>query len=169
MLNPIDANAVIRHGGAVGRFPGEIHEGVAWWMGACFVAVSGTSRLVVSYDGGATTEEFRRRFHSGAMNSQHWACLVSDLGVADEDLLKLAMKELGGIPGAYLTSTSIEDRVIVSIRLYDADGNQLEEETGISRIREMIADDHVPIPVNEAAKGQVEDRGDLVAGLEARS
>ena len=51
MLNPVDTDTVVKDGGAVGRFPGEIHEGVAWWLGASFVALTAAEQLVVGSDG----------------------------------------------------------------------------------------------------------------------
>ena len=169
MLNPIHLEKVIRNRQVSGVFPVEIHEGVAWWIGACFVVVSKTSRMVVAYDGREATEEFRRRFLKGAMNAQHWACRIDDLGVADESQLKRTMKEQGGIPGALLCTEQASNELTVTIRLYDASGELLDEDTSLACIRDMIACDQVPIPVNEAARGRVEDRSDLVAKTEARS
>ncbi|WP_326611729.1 hypothetical protein OG949_21680 [Streptomyces scopuliridis] len=55
MLNPIDTEAVIRDGRIAGVFPGEIHEGVAWWAGACHVVVSRARQMAVAHDGHPTT------------------------------------------------------------------------------------------------------------------
>lgn len=162
MLNPINAEAVIRDGRASGVFPGEIHEGVAWWMAACFVVVSKTRQIAVAHDGHPTTAEFHRRFCRGAINAEHWACLVSDLGHADEAQLLHAMQELGSVPGALLTTVDDGGQKTVTIRLYTSDGQPVTEETGLAKVRQMIADDHVPIPVNDKAKGHVAERRDLV-------
>lgn len=159
MLNPIDTDAVIRDGRVAGTFPGDIHPGVAWWVAACFVVTSQTSQLTVAHDGHPITAEFHRRFCRGAINAQHFACQVSDLGAADEGRLLRAMKQIGEAPGALLTTT--EDRQLVTIRLYDAQGQQVTDETGLAAIRRMIAADHVPIPVNEQARGRIINRRDL--------
>ncbi|MET7904020.1 hypothetical protein ABZS86_22270 [Streptomyces sp. NPDC005355] len=162
MLNPIDSDAVIRDGCIAGAFPGEIHEGVAWWVGACFVVVHEARRLAVAYDGHPTTAAFHRRLCQGAINAQHFGCLVCDLGTADEDQLHRAMKHLGGVPGVFLSTADDGGRRTVSIRLYDALGQPVTEDTGIAKVRQMIAADQVPLPVNERAKGRITDRRDLV-------
>lgn len=72
------------------------------------------------------------------------------------------MKELGGVPGALLTTADGGGRQTVTIRLYDADGQPVTEDTGLAKLREMIASDRVPIPVNDQAKGSIIERRDLV-------
>ncbi|MER0480069.1 hypothetical protein ABR737_17270 [Streptomyces sp. Edi2] len=162
MLNPIDTAAVIRDGRVAGTFPGEIHKGVAWWVAACFVVVSRTSRIAVAHDGHPTTGDFHRRFCRGAINAQHFSCQLADLGEANEDQLVHAMQALGNIPGALLSTTGDGGRQTVTIRLYDAEGRPLTEDTGLAKVREMIAADRVPIPVNDQAKGRITLRRDLV-------
>ncbi|MFJ9855332.1 hypothetical protein [Streptomyces sp. NPDC101150] len=162
MLNPIDIAAVIRDGRIAGTFPGEIHQGVAWWVASCFVVTSKTHQLAVAHDGHLTTAGFHRSFCRGAINAQHFACQVFDLGTADEAQLLQAMKNVGGSPGALLTTTEGDGRQLVIIRLYDAQGQQVTDDTGLTRIRDMIAADHVPIPVNAQARGRIIDRHDLV-------
>ncbi|MGW3649740.1 hypothetical protein [Streptomyces sp. NPDC000878] len=166
MLNPIDSDAVIRDGRISGAFPGQIHEGVAWWVAACFVVISQARQLAVAHDEHPTTAEFHQRFCRGAINAEHWGCQVASLGTADEVQLLHAMKELGGVPGALLTTTdSGGDRQTITIRLYDADGRPVTEDTGLARVRRMIASDRVPIPVNDQAKGNITERRDLVEAL----
>ncbi|GAA3081539.1 hypothetical protein GCM10020000_79310 [Streptomyces olivoverticillatus] len=83
MLNPVDAEKVIRDGAAADRYPDDIHEGVAWWVGACLVLVTQAARIAVAYDGRATSAAFHRRLCRGAMNAQRFACTVHDLHVAE--------------------------------------------------------------------------------------
>ncbi|MET8688937.1 hypothetical protein ABZV77_32475 [Streptomyces sp. NPDC004732] len=156
MLNPIDPDAVIREGGAIGRYPGEIHEGVAWWVGACFVVALKADRVVVAHGGNTTSAAFHRRLCRGAVNARHFACTVADLRVATEAGLLTAMEALGSVPGALVTTTDEGDAEVVHIALYDAEGQSLTEGTGLAAIRRMIAENRVPIPVNAAAKGRVE-------------
>ena len=159
MLNPIDTDAVIRDGGAVGRFPGEIHEGVAWWLGACFVTLNSAARLAVGCDGQPVTAEFFRRLCNGAVNAHHHACHVTALsGITEADFLDVAMAGLQRPRlGAYLATTPGASGVsIVRIHLYDAHGRLLQEDTGLARIRAMIAEDRVPIPVSDSARGTIE-------------
>ncbi|MFF5128593.1 hypothetical protein ACFY41_16920 [Streptomyces syringium] len=167
MLNPINAEAVIRDGQVSGVFPDEIHEGVAWWVASCFVVVSQTQSLAVARDDHPITAEFFRRFCRGAVNAQHWACAVHDLGLAEERQLLRAMHELGAVPGALLTTAEHEEQRSVTIRLYGSDGRRFSDSTGLGVIREMIANDHVPIPVNNGAKGHVEERHYVIARMEA--
>ncbi|MFI0709989.1 hypothetical protein ACH4SK_04925 [Streptomyces inhibens] len=162
VLNPIDVDAVIRDGRVAGTFPGEIHEGVAWWVAACFVVVSRASRIAVAHDGHPSSTVFHRRFCRGAINAQHFGCQVADLGEADEAQLVHAMKALGGVPGGLLSTTGDNDQQTVTIRLYDAESQPLTEDTGLAKVREMIATDRVPIPVNDQAKGRITARRDLV-------
>lgn len=156
MLNPINTETVIRGGGAAGRLPGEIHEGVAWWMGACLVVVSKAGCIAVAHDGQVTSASFHDRLCRGAVNAEHYACRVMDLQLADEAALLSAMKDLGQVPGALVTTTVTEDGEKVRIALYDGQGRVLSEEGGLAKIRRMIAEDRVPIPVNAGAKGRVE-------------
>ncbi|MGW6908432.1 hypothetical protein [Streptomyces sp. NPDC054940] len=162
MLSPIDTDAVIRDGRVAGVFPGEIHEGVAWWVAACFAVISQSREMAVAHDGHGTTAEFHRRFCLGAINAEHWGCQISSLGTADEAQLLRAMKELGGVPGALLTTTESGGQQTVTIRLYDAGGQPVTEDSGLARLREMVASDRVPIPVNDQAKGGITERRDLV-------
>jgi hypothetical protein len=162
MLNPIDTDAVIHDGRVAGAFPGEIHEGVAWWVAACFVVISRTRQLAVAHDSHPITTGFHERFCRGAINAEHYGCQVSSLGTADEIQLLTAMKRLGNVPGALLTTTDGGGRQTVTIRLYDAAGRPVTEDSGLAVLRRMIASDRVPIPVNDQAKGNITERRDLL-------
>ncbi|WP_327416986.1 hypothetical protein [Streptomyces sp. NBC_01233] len=152
MLNPIDTDKVIRDGGATGRFPSEIHPSVAWWMAACFVMTTRTDRLVAAYDGNPASAQFFDRMCIGAINVQHYACLVLDRGVANEDGLLVTMKDMDRAPGMRVSS----EQDTLTITLYDRDGAPLTEHTGLHVIRRMIAEDRVPIPVNAGCKGRIQ-------------
>jgi hypothetical protein len=158
VLNPIDTEAVIRDGGAVGQFPGEIHEGVAWWVAACFVVINKADRLAVGCDKHPTTAEFFRRFCQGAINAQHYACKVTALAGLNEAELLLFMQEREPLAGVYLqTSTGADGGDVIRISLYDKHGRPIHDGSGLARIRRMIAEDRVPIPVNERARGSIEE------------
>ncbi|KAF0647954.1 MULTISPECIES: phosphohexomutase domain-containing protein [Streptomyces] len=165
MLTPIDTDAVIRDGRVAGAFPDEIHEGVAWWVAACFVVVVRVRQMAVAHDSHPVTAGFHQRFCRGAVNAQHFGCQVSSLGVADEAQLMHATNRLGGVAGALLTTADDGGRQTVTIRLYNADGRPVTEDTGLARLRQMIASDRVPLPVNDQAKGRVTERRDLVGAL----
>ncbi|MFI0941215.1 hypothetical protein [Streptomyces sp. NPDC021020] len=157
MLKPIDTDAVIRDGGAVGRFPGEIHEGVAWWLGAAFVALTAAAQLAVGSDGGPVTAEFFRRLCRGAVNSRHHACRVTAIGGITEDAFLAYTRHHRPLAGAYLAAADSPDGThVIRIRLYDADGLLLREDTGLAAIRRMISEDRVPIPVSDSARGTIE-------------
>ncbi|MBT2395646.1 hypothetical protein [Streptomyces sp. ISL-100] len=156
MLNPVDTTTVIRDGAASGRQPDQIHTGVAWWMAACFVVTTETDRLAVAHDGHPVSGEYFDRLCRGAVNAQHYACRVLTLGAADESELLAAMEEAGGIPGMRVSTTTADDGDIVTVALYDRDGQPLTETAGLAVIRQMIAEDRVPIPVNDTCKGTVE-------------
>ncbi|QEV18385.1 hypothetical protein [Streptomyces alboniger] len=156
MTSPFDAAVGIRDGGVGGRFPGEIHQGVAWWTGACLVVATEAECIAIAHDGHAISEAFHHRLRRGAVNAQHYACRVVDLDAAEERELLHTMKELGQVPGALVTTTSRGGVVSIRIFLYDQWGRVLEEEAGLGKIRRMIAEDRVPIPVNEKARGRVE-------------
>lgn len=157
MLNSIDAEAVIHDGGAVGRFPGEIHEGVAWWLGACFVALTSASRLAVGSDGRPVTAEFFRRLCNGAINAHHHACQVTAISGIPEDAFLTHLRRRQPLAGAYLaTEPGTGGAATVRIRLYNTDGTVLQEDTGLALIRRMITEDRVPIPVSDSAKGTIE-------------
>ncbi|MFI2616668.1 hypothetical protein [Streptomyces sp. NPDC018584] len=157
MLNPINADAVIRDGGAVGLFPDELHEGVAWWLGACLVVTEKCSRIAVAHDDHPTIVEFANRLCRGAINAQHYACNVRFLGQQTEARLVAALKESSGTPGAWLSASQTDGGPLeVRITLYNREGVALDETNGLADIRRMIAEDHVPIPVNAQAKGTIE-------------
>ncbi|MBH5334028.1 hypothetical protein IHE55_04100 [Streptomyces pactum] len=156
MLNPIDPHAVIRDGGAVGNYPWPVHTGVAWWMGSCFVVVAEARRLVAGHDGHAVSASMHERLCRGAVNAQHYACEVLDAGAVSETELLTAMKRHGTAPGAWITTTpGAPPDALVHVTLYDREGNRLTEESGLATIRSMIAQDRVPLPVNEQARGRV--------------
>ncbi|MFF4051943.1 hypothetical protein ACFYZ5_35405 [Streptomyces chartreusis] len=162
VLNPIDTDAVIRDGGAHGVFPGAVHEGVAWWIAACFVVITRAGQMAVARDSHPTTAAFHQGFLLGAINAEHYGCQVADLGTADEAQLLTAMRHLGDVPGALLTTTDHSTHEDVSIRLYTADGEPVTEDTGLATVREMICADRVPLPVNARAKGSISERPDLL-------
>lgn len=156
MLNPIDADAVIRDGGAVGRFPGEIHEGVAWWLGACLVVTHKTPYLAVAHNGHPAITAFADRLCRGAINAEHYACHVRYLGRQSEQTLLHSMRDLAGTPGAYLAASTDRGTTTVRVTLYNRDGIILDDTNGLAEIRRLIAEDRVPIPVNAQAKGYIE-------------
>jgi hypothetical protein len=157
VLNPIDTDAVIRDGGAVGRFPGAIHEGVAWWLGASFVALTAAKQLVVGSDGGPITAEFFRRLCRGAVNAHHHACRVTAIDGITEGAVLAYVQTRRPLASAYLATTDYPDGThVIRIRLYDAGGLMLQEDTGLAVIRRMIAEDRVPIPVSDSARGTIE-------------
>ncbi|MFF2189755.1 hypothetical protein [Streptomyces sp. NPDC058155] len=147
---------MIRDGGARGRFPVELHEGVAWWLGACLVVTMKADRIVVAHDGQATSAMFHKRLCRGAVNAEHYACTVLDLGVADQRTLLTAMRDVNSVPGAYISTTTGEDGVeTVRIALYGRDGRALDEDAGLAEIRGLIDADCVPRPVNDGARGHI--------------
>ncbi|MFF9489157.1 hypothetical protein [Streptomyces sp. NPDC014676] len=155
MLNPIDTAAVIRDGGAVGQYPGQIHEGVGWWLGACLVVTLHASHLAVAHDGHPVSAAFTDRLCQGAINAQHYACHVHHLGQQHErDLLSKAGARQ--TPGAWLTTETTDGVTTVRVRLHTSHGALLDETNGLAAIRNLIAQDRVPIPVNSQAKGVIE-------------
>ncbi|MFF4323301.1 hypothetical protein [Streptomyces sp. NPDC001568] len=157
MLNPIDVDTVIRDGGASGRFPEEIHSGVAWWIASCFVVVTRATQLVVAHDGHETSSEFFDRLCRGAINARHYACRVFDHGIATEDELLAAMAAQDGIPGIRVKTDAQDNGAqVVTITLYAKDGSPIKDRSGLVLIRRMISEDQVPIPVNEHARGTIE-------------
>ncbi|MFI9825282.1 hypothetical protein ACIHFC_33320 [Streptomyces sp. NPDC052013] len=156
MLNPIDTAAVVRDGGAVGQYPGQIHEGVAWWLGACQVVTLRASRLAVAHDGHPLSATFADRLCSGAINAQHYACSVRHLGPQPEPDLLASMNDHHRAPGAWVSTEDAGGITTVRIRLYGPDGALLDDDTGLAAIRSLITEDRVPIPVNDQAKGTIE-------------
>ncbi|MEU1022938.1 hypothetical protein ABZ366_12770 [Streptomyces sp. NPDC005904] len=154
MLKPIDSAVVIRDGGAVGHHPGQIHEGVGWWLGACLVVTAKTPRLAVAHDGRPVSIAFADRLCRGAINAQHYACTVRFLGSRPEPEL-LAAASAFDAPAAWVSTKPAGDADTVRIRLYNLNGVLLDETNGLAVIRDLIERDRVPIPVNDQAKGQV--------------
>lgn len=165
MLKPVDAESVIREGGAVGRFPGDLHPGVAWWLGACFVVAGAAERLVVGSGEGPVAGEFFRRLCLGAINAHHHACRVTAVEDVPEEVFLRYVRGHGPLAAAYVSAAAEPDgdSHIVHVRLYDAAGVRLEEDTGLARIRRMIAEDRVPIPVNDSARGTIDPRPPSIA------
>ncbi|MFE2302682.1 hypothetical protein ACFXAW_31355 [Streptomyces sp. NPDC059445] len=156
MLNPIDTAAVIRDGGAVGHYPGQIHEAVAWWLGSCLVVTTKAPRLAVAHDDTAISVGFADRLCRGAINAQHYACRVGYLGHQSEQTLLDAATGAFQAPAAWVSTDTDDDATIVRIRLYTQDGRLLDDSTGLADIRDLIDSDRVPIPVNSQAKGTIE-------------
>ncbi|MDV9169140.1 hypothetical protein R6V09_03180 [Streptomyces sp. W16] len=155
MLNSIDTTTVIRDGGAVGTFPGEIHEGVAWWLGACLVVTHKAELIAVAHNEHPVIGEFASRLCRGAINAQHYACTVRTLGCQTRDRLRAMLERFGGVPGAWVSAEDDAGVTTVRIELFGYDGSSLGESTGLAEIRRLIAEDRVPRPVNDQAKGQI--------------
>lgn len=156
MLNPIDADAVIRDGGAVGTYPSEIHEGVAWWLGACLVVTQNARRVAVAHDGHSVIAEFAHRFCKGAINAHHYACNVRFIGRQTEERLLKTLAHFNGVPGAMLAASGGDESATVHIKLFNSHGILLDDTNGLAEIRRLIAEDRVPIPVNAQARGTIE-------------
>ncbi|WP_328771738.1 hypothetical protein [Streptomyces sp. NBC_00286] len=156
MLNSIDTEAVIRDGGAVGTYPGEIHKAVAWWLGACLVVTQKARRIVVAHDGHPLTPEFAQRFCRGAINAQHYACNVRFIGHQTEEHLLRTLACFNGVPGAMVRASGVAEAPTVHIKLFNSHGILLDDTNGLAGIRRLIAEDRVPIPVNAKAKGTIE-------------
>lgn len=157
MLNPIDTAAVFRDGHVAGTYPDQLHKGVAWWIGACYVVSTEAHGLVLGHDGHSNSAEFADRFSRGAINARHYKCTVAAVGRAEEQQVLQAASMLGNQPAAWITTTGST----VTIRLYGTDG-QLATPEHLARIQIMINKDRVPIPVNDEARGVVADRRDLL-------
>ncbi|MGW7276670.1 hypothetical protein ACWGH5_40025 [Streptomyces sp. NPDC054864] len=155
MLNPIDATAVIRDSTATGLHPGQIHPGVAWWVASCMVVVTQTPRLHAAHDGHPVSVLFHEQLCQGAVNAQHYACTVIDLGHSSTDSFHTAQTQ-GGAPGIYVSTEDGPQDQGVTLALYTADGKPLSEDGGLARIRDMIDHDRVPIPVNATSKGRIQ-------------
>ncbi|MFJ4828736.1 hypothetical protein ACIP79_02165 [Streptomyces sp. NPDC088747] len=156
MLNPIDTAAVIRDGGAVGRYPGQLHESVAWWLGACLVVTQQARSIVVAHNGHPVITEFASRLCRGAINALHYACNVRHMGHQTEERFLTTLQHLQGAPGAWLSAAGDNGATTVQIQLYNAEGTLLDETNGLAEIRRLIAEDRVPIPVNDQAKGTID-------------
>ncbi|MFE7012793.1 hypothetical protein ACFVAQ_20230 [Streptomyces sp. NPDC057651] len=153
MLNPIDTAAVIRDGGATGTHPGQIHTGVAWWLGSCLVTTRGANRAVVGHDGHPVSIEYADRFARGTVNSHHYRCRTTVLTIAVDEQSLLDFRADVSAVGAYITTNADN---IVTIALYDVLGERLTDRSGLDRIRALIDADRVPIPVNDAARGTID-------------
>ncbi|WAU79968.1 hypothetical protein O1Q96_09580 [Streptomyces sp. Qhu-G9] len=156
MLNPIDTETVICDGGAVGMFPGQIHEGVAWWIGACLVVTQKAPSVVVAHNGHPAIAKFAHRLCEGATNAQHYACTVRSMGCQTKERLLDTLQQLHGVPGAWLVAEETEGVTTVRIQLFDEQGVMLDETNGLVEIRRLIAADRVPIPVNDSSKGVIQ-------------
>ncbi|WP_326841032.1 hypothetical protein OHB33_00715 [Streptomyces sp. NBC_01558] len=154
MLNPIDTDAVIRNGGAVGRYPDQIHGAVGWWMGSCLVVTAKASRLAVAHDGHPVSIEFADRLCQGATHAQHYACTVRYLRQRPAEEL-LAEAKAYEAPAAWVSTQPAAPGDTVHIRLYTTHGILLDETNGLADIRDLINQDRVPIPVNTQAQGKI--------------
>ncbi|MGA4540146.1 hypothetical protein ACPA54_09130 [Uniformispora flossi] len=152
-INPINTVQVIRDGGAHGQIPGDLHVGVGWWLAACLVVVERASTVVIGHDGAAVSAEIHDRACGGVRNAEHYACCALSLGHVTESRVLDAVSSLGA-PGIHVSIDRYRGRM-VSIRLYGRKGALLEESTGLARIRQLIAEDRVPRPVNSAAQGRL--------------
>lgn len=157
MLNPVDLPRVISDDRVHGTYPEHIHDGVAWWIGSCLILMTQAHGVAVVHDGQDLSRQFAERFAQGAINCKHYGATVSMLGAGSEELLAYGIRTLQ-VPGVLITA---DDSGSVSMRLFTAEGKEMGEDTGLSRIREVIARDQVPIPVNETSKGRILRRDDL--------
>ncbi|MGQ4344060.1 hypothetical protein [Streptomyces sp. SAS_275] len=154
MLNPIDTAAVIRDGGAVGRYPDQIHEAVGWWLGSCLVVTAKTSRLAVAHDGHPVSIGFADRLCQGATHAQHYACTIRYLRQRPAEELLAEAKSFEA-PAAWVSTAPAASGDTVRIRLYTTNGVLLDETNGLADIRNLIERDRIPIPVNTQAQGKI--------------
>jgi phosphomannomutase len=157
VLNPIELRAVVAGRHVHGHHPDEIHPGVAWWTGACLIKVQKVHGVALVHDGRELSQVFADRFARGAINCEHYAATVSDLGVGDLALLHFAIRTLQ-VPGVHITTTDTDE---VALDLFDANANPIDENRGLARIRALMQADRVPIPVNAQARGRILHRHDL--------
>ncbi|MFJ5265979.1 hypothetical protein ACIQAC_36510 [Streptomyces sp. NPDC088387] len=161
MLKPINAAAVLRNGRATGLHPDQIHAGVAWWLGACFVVTLRVANVAVAHDGHVISSEYAARFARGAANAQHYRCHVTvfTAPMTQDELVKHA-RGAGNTPSGHITTSPSGE---VTIALFDAQGTPLTDEAGMAKIRDLIERDRVPIPVNNSSRGLIEHRGEAGA------
>ncbi|MGW3819645.1 hypothetical protein [Streptomyces sp. NPDC005046] len=109
----------------------------------------------MAHDGHPVSVEFTDRLCRGAINAEHYACHVRHLGQQLEEELLAAANALEA-PAAWVSARTDNRTDTVRIRLYTLLGTLLDDTTGLAAIRDLIARDRIPIPVNTQAKGTIE-------------
>lgn len=160
VLRPIATREVFQHNCIRGRAQVQIHLGVPWWLGAIFVDPMRAERIVLAHRG-APARRWADRFATGAINSRHWACRVTNLG----RLLLFGIGQLG-VPGALVAWHYDSGHVNLVFRLYSASGAQLDEFGGLAEVRRRIESDRVPRPVDQRWQGRIEAASELVRAFQ---
>ncbi|GLY33464.1 hypothetical protein [Kineosporia sp. NBRC 101731] len=172
MLRPVDLTTVFAHDRVHGTDYGpvdtphadQVHTGLAWWIGACLVLTANTRAVALVHDGTPLAHNYARAFAQGAINVHPNAAVVSIVAPgAMPELIHAAMALAA--PGVLMTTV---DRQI-TIQLIDPSGAAITMESGLGPIRDLIAADRTPRPVDTAFKGRIEQRPDLLPATSNRT
>ncbi|MEY9963398.1 hypothetical protein ABIA33_001431 [Streptacidiphilus sp. MAP12-16] len=144
--------AVVHHDHVSGRAATELSPGAAWLLGALLIRTQQVSQAVVTHDGDTTSELFARTFLRGVINADSWAARATYAGTGTLDY-HLWCQDTLSAPGGRITTT--DD--VTSIRLYRADGHIIGG-AALADLGERMAINRAPLPVNDQAKGTIEDR-----------
>ncbi len=128
----MDLSGIVKAYDVRGTVPDQFNEGIALALGAAFVDLVGTARIVTAHDMRETGPGLARAFAEGAM---HRGATVVELGLASTDLLYFASGRLG-LPGAMFTA-SHNPSGYNGIKLCRAGAVAIGRDTGLAEIRTL--------------------------------
>jgi phosphomannomutase len=131
-----------------GVYPDQLDESIAERVGGAFVAFTGARRVLVGRDARPSSEPLVEAFTHGATAA---GADVVDLGLASTDLVYFASGHLDA-PAAMFTA-SHNPAEYNGIKLCRARAAPVGEESGLTEIRELVADGHLG---GAARHGEVE-------------
>jgi len=143
-----------------GVYPSEINEETARAIGAAFVSYLKATRIAVGRDMRLSSPALAASFTEGATSQ---GADVVDYGMIATDMLYFAVARNQHDGGVQITA-SHNPKQYNGMKLVRQEAFPLSGDAGISEIRDMIANDRVPMPASR--RGRVSTNGVLDAYVE---
>ncbi|MDE3157032.1 MAG: phosphomannomutase/phosphoglucomutase [Acidobacteriota bacterium] len=124
-----------------GTYPDELDEPAARAIGRAFVAYLGAKRIVVGRDMRLSSPSLAAAFIEGARTQ---GAEVVDLGMAATDMLYVAVVR-GGFDGGAEVTASHNPKEYNGLKLVATGALPLSGDQGIGALRDMIAQDRIPL------------------------
>jgi phosphomannomutase len=153
----VDLSAVVKAYDVRGTVPGQFDETIARALGAAFVDVTGSTRLVTAHDMRETGPGLARAFAEGAL---HRGASIVEAGLASTDLLYFASGHLD-LPGAMFTA-SHNPAQYNGVKFCRAGAQAIGRDSGLAEIR-AAAEDYLDDGLPPAAGPGTIERADLLS------
>lgn len=152
LTSETDISNVVLDEEVAGRADTDMPAGLAWWLAALLVVTQRADAAVVVHDGEPTSLLFAEKFLRGAINADSQAAQAIQAGQGSPEYLLWCVAHLAA-PGMLITTVD----GLTSMRLHRADGTTIGG-AALANLRDRLARNRVPLPVNDQARGTIHDR-----------